>query len=113
MDKSTEEAIKRATAGPADREIVDYADFFPSKKPKPATDVVTTNKPPVTAEPIRRLARGPPKVRLSGRFSFKMIFYSSIKNLQSNFGCLNSPVSNTMDRWNLFVSPVNFSIHLM
>ena len=86
MDKSTEEAIKRATAGPADREIVDYADFFPSKKPKPATDVVTTNKPPVTAEPIRRLARGPPKVRLSGRFSFRRtpkecFFYFSIKNL--------------------------------
>ena len=31
VDKSTEEAIKRATAGPADREIVDYADFFPSR----------------------------------------------------------------------------------
>ena len=33
--------------------------------------------------------------------------------LQSNFGRSNSPVSNTRDPSNSFVSPANFPIHLM
>ena len=33
--------------------------------------------------------------------------------LQLNFGRSNSPVSNTRDRWNSFIGPGNFPIHLM
>lgn len=63
VDKNTEDAIKRAAAGPADREIVDYADMFPSKKPKPSQEVVS-DVPPTTLEPVRRLIRQPPKVEV-------------------------------------------------
>ena len=43
----------------------------------------------------------------------KLQQYKQICEIQSNFGRSNSPVSNTRDRSNLFVSPGNFPIHLM
>ena len=36
-----------------------------------------------------------------------------LRNIQSNLGGSNSPVSNTRDRSNSFVGPGNFPIHLM
>ena len=38
---------------------------------------------------------------------------TSLIEIQSNFGCSNLSVSNTMDCWNSFVSPGNFPIYLM
>lgn len=60
-EPDSEGGTKRPGSSLTEREVVDYGDMFPSKKPKPAKELVV-KVPTATTVQLNRQERRPPKV---------------------------------------------------